>query len=191
MYKRIIQEWSGDRNLDQKVITLFEKVRDIPYGQIGSSNPQDVYTQNKGTCSGKHTLLKNLYEELDIPTKSFVIRHHFNDLDIDYPPDVKEILKKTRIADFHNFLKIKRKNKWIMVDATWDKPLKKYGFPVTENWDGKSNTEICVAVGESIFETTSPNADKSKYLKTIPKQVRRERKIFLKKLNRWLEKIRE
>lgn len=62
--KKIIQEWANDLPLKKNIIKLFEKVRDIPYGDIGSRDPQDVYKKNKGTCSGKHELLKELYKEL-------------------------------------------------------------------------------------------------------------------------------
>jgi hypothetical protein len=30
------------------------------------------------------------------------------------------------------------------VDATWDRPLKRAGFPVNEHWDGRSDTKCAV-----------------------------------------------
>jgi hypothetical protein len=34
--------------------------------------------------------------------------------------------------------------RWVLVDATWDSPLKKAGFPVNEHWDGISDTMCAV-----------------------------------------------
>jgi len=42
----------------------------------------------------------------------------------------------------HTYLEIKINGKWKILDATWDKGLRKI-LPVN-NWDGKSGTEIAV-----------------------------------------------
>src|SRR3989338_3898170 len=150
--KKIIQEWANDLPLKKKIIKLFEKVRDVPYGDIGSRDPTDVYEKNKGTCSGKHELLKELCKELGIKVKNFIAMHKFNDLKVRFPDEIKKILNTTEIIDPHNFLKIFVGNKWIIVDATWDKNLKDLGFIVNENWDGKSDMKIAVIPYET-FET--------------------------------------
>ena len=76
--KKIIEDWTGNSSKDKKVVLLFEKVRDIPYGDIGSRDPKAVFENNKGTCSGKHELLKELYQELGIEVKDFIAMHKFN-----------------------------------------------------------------------------------------------------------------
>lgn len=35
------------KNLTQQIIDIFYFVRDIPYGDIGSRKPEDVYLQNQ------------------------------------------------------------------------------------------------------------------------------------------------
>ncbi len=188
--EKIINKWANDLALNEKIIKLFEKVRDIPYGDIGSRNPKDVYENNKGTCSGKHELLKELYEELGIKVKGFIAIHKFNDLKIDFPPGIKEILDRTEIIDPHNFLKILVDGKWIIVDATWDKPLKKLGFVVNENWDGKSEMKTCVVPLE-IFESKNPIEWKKQRIQELPEQIQKDRKLFLKKLTEFLDKTRK
>lgn len=188
--KRIIKEWTGNLPLNKKIIVLFERVRDIPYGSIGSRNPEDVYNKNKGTCSGKHELLKELYKELGIKVRDFVVTHCFNDLKIRFPSEIKEILKRNKIIDFHNFIKIFNKNKWVIIDATWDKPLKKLGFSVNENWNGKSDMKICV-IPREIKEVNNPIKFKKQKLKKLPKQIQEDRELFLKKLTKWLDKLRQ
>lgn len=101
--QKIIEEWAGDQSIEKKIITLFEKVRDIPYGNIGSRDPADVYKEGKGTCSGKHELLKELYQELGIKTKDFLIMHRFKEMPVDFPEDIMTILNRSDIVDPHNF----------------------------------------------------------------------------------------
>ena len=189
--QKILEKWTGDQPLDQKIVTLFEKVRDIPYGSIGSRDPMDVYRKNKGTCSGKHELLKVLYRELGIPVKDFIIMHRFKKLPVKFPNDIQEILDRTDIVDPHNFFKIQRDNKWYTVDITWDKDLKKLGFTVNEKWDGKSDMEIAVAPGGKIYETDDPIVLKKELISKLSERTQKERKLFLKKLTKWLDYLRK
>lgn len=187
--RKIINELVGDIPLNEQIIKLFEKVRDIPYGNIESRDPKDVFEKNKGTCSGKHELLKELYQELGIEVKDFIAMHKFNDSKVDFPDNIKEILNRTEIIDPHNFFKIKIDNKWITVDITRDKPLKKLGFTVTENWDGKSDMDLCVVPIE-IIETENPIELKKQKISELPEQVQKDRKLFLNKLTEWLDTVR-
>lgn len=168
------------------VIGLFEKVRDIPYGDIGSRRPEDVYKKNKGTCSGKHELLKELYHQLGIQTSDFIAMHRFKNLAIKYPQYIQTILDRSDIVDPHNFLKIKLGENWIIVDATWDEPLARLGFPVNENWDGESDMQICVQPFE-IFETSDPIASKQQKVSEMSESARKDRALFLKELTVWLD----
>ncbi|WP_456376480.1 hypothetical protein [Lutibacter sp.] len=190
-FQNIIKKWTKNQSIEAKIITLFEKVRDIPYGNIGSRNPLDVYHQNMGTCSGKHALLKALYIELGIHVEDFIIMHSFNKLPIIYPDTIRELLDKTTIIDPHNFIKIRRDNKWISIDATWDTPLKKYGFPVNENWDGKLNMNISVTKEGEIYKTDTPIILKEKLLQNFSKKIQTDRKIFLEEFTKWLHFLRK
>ncbi|MCK4555384.1 MAG: hypothetical protein KAT83_02150 [Candidatus Aenigmarchaeota archaeon] len=187
--KKILNKLVGNIPLNDKITKLFEIVRDIPYGDIGSRDPWDVYEKNRGTCSGKHELLKELYKELGIQVKDFIAMHKFNDLKIDFPSDIKEVLNRTKIIDPHNFFKILIDDKWICVDITWDKPLKKLGFVVNENWDGKTDMELCVIPIE-ILETEDPIGLKKKKICELPEQVQLDRKLFLKKMTEWFDSVR-
>ena len=177
-------------SINEKTKTLFTKVRDIPYGDIHSRNPEDVYVKNKGTCSGKHELLKELYSEIGLKVRDFIAMHSFNDLKVDFPPDIKEILNNTRIHDPHNFIKILVNGRWVTIDATWDKPLKRFGFMVNEGWDGKSDMKLCV-VSTKIFETKNPMESKNQIIAGMPHDMQETRKLFLKKLSEWMDTIRQ
>lgn len=187
--QNIINEWAGDLPIEKQIIVLFEKVRDIPYGEIGSRDPEEVYRNNKGTCSGKHELLKELYHELGINTKDFIAIHRFRDLNVDFPSNIKEILDRSDIIDPHNFFKILVDGKWLTIDITWDKPLAIAGFPVNENWNGKSDMEICV-IPLDIIETDDPIEFKKMEISKLPEKVQEDRKLFLKELTKWVDTMR-
>ncbi|NLP57242.1 hypothetical protein [Lutibacter sp. B1] len=184
---QIIKEWTDNQSFDDKIITLFNKVRDIPYGDIGSRNPLDVIKNNKGTCSGKHELLKAIYKELGFEVKDFIIIHKFNDLPVRFPENIRAILDKNQIVDPHNFFKIKRNDNWFVVDVTWDSNLEKLGFPVNKNWDGVSDMNISVALGGEIYETVKPLELKRDLIAKLPTEVQKDRTLFLKELTKWLD----
>jgi len=189
-YQNIIKKWTKNQPLDVKIITLFEIIRDIPYGSIGSRNPLDVYHQNMGTCSGKHALLKALYVELGLEVKDFIVMHSFNNLPVKYPENIQKILSKNTILDPHNFIKIKINDEWLTIDVTWDKGLKKLGFPLNESWNGKSNLDILVAYEGEIIETDNPIDLKMELLKKLPTQDQKNREKFINKLTEWLSQER-
>lgn len=186
---KIIKEWAGELPEGEQIIRLFEKVRDIPYGDIGSRDPTGVYKRNKGTCSGKHELLKELYQELGIEVKDCIAIHKFNDLKVNFPGEIRKILNRTKVIDPHNFLEIFIGSKWVNVDATWDTPLKELGFPVNENWDGKSSMKLCV-VPIKITEVENALEAKKRIISELPTGVQEDRKLFLKRLTDWLDKVR-
>lgn len=186
-YQQIIGHWAKDQSFNDTIITLFEKVRDIPYGDIGSRDPLEVYKQQKGTCSGKHELLKGLYTTLGLQVKDFIIIHEFNNLPVSFPENIQNILNETTITDPHNFIKIKRNNEWFTIDVTWDIGLKKVAFPVNEDWNGFQNLDISVAKGGEIFETANPMELKRDLITKLPEITQVNRKVFLKKLTNWLE----
>lgn len=71
LIKKIVQNYNLTGSLNEKTIKLFELVREIPYGSIGSRDPKDVFEKKRGTCSGKHALLKELFEDLGIEVKVY------------------------------------------------------------------------------------------------------------------------
>jgi hypothetical protein len=190
-YKEILEKWTKNEPLEEKIKILFNKVRDIPYGNIGSRNPKQVYLQQKGTCSGKHELLKGLYKSLGIQVKDYIILHTFNQLPVNYSEEIRSFLLKNTIIDPHNFLKIKVGKHWRIVDATWDLPLEKLGFPVNKTWSINKDCNISVVLGGKIFETNNPIEKKEELLSEFSIKQLQNRKHFLILLTNWLNEERK
>ena len=58
--------------------TAFALVRDMPYKRAKSRDPGAIVTEWQGTCSGKHYLLKELFQELGIRIKAIMCTHRFD-----------------------------------------------------------------------------------------------------------------
>jgi hypothetical protein len=200
--KKILTEWRIlDLPLDQQIIKIFEKVRDIPFGNIGSRDPKDVYEKNKGTCSGKNFLLRELYKEIGLKTKDVICLQRWKDLIwfpddtyglVDLPDDLKQMLEQNEIVDFHNYVKIFVGSKWIALDATIDLPLKKFGFYTTEHWNGKSDMPLCFVGSHKIWDC-GDNGPKKKaeLIGKLSKDIQEARHQFLVSLTEWIDNLRE
>jgi len=200
--KEILKAWQvDDLSLNEQIIKIFKRVRDIRFGSIDSRNPMDVFKANKGTCSGKHFLIKELYKGIGLQTKDMICMQRWKDL-IWFPTDqykivhfseeLIEMLKKNEIIDFHNYLKVLINGEWIQIDVTIDKPLKKLGFFTTENWDGKSDMPLCFCGTSKIWDCENEGMEQKRILvNQLPIEIRTARKEFLKRLTLWIDNLRE
>lgn len=59
----------------------------------------------------------------------------WNNPEIRYPPGLREIVRRLPVSH-HLACRVRIGCRWVLVDATWDPPLAKAGFPVNRNWDG-------------------------------------------------------
>lgn len=199
---KILKEWDVyELSLNDQIVKIFEKVRDIRFGSINSRNPIDVYKANKGTCSGKHFLIKELYKGIGLKTKDMICMQRWKDLMwfptgnyeiVNFSEELIDMLKEYEIIDFHNYLKIFIDGKWIQLDVTIDKPLKKLGFFTTENWDGKSDMPLCFCGTNKIWDCEDNGMEQKRNLvNQLPEKIRTARKEFLEQLTKWIDALRE
>lgn len=174
---------------DQKIIALFETIRDIPYGYIGSRNPLHVLKAGKGTCSGKHLLLGYLYQAIGIEVQYMMCLTKFNFLKHLFPDELRILLEEKDIYDYHNFLRIYI-NRWVDIDITFDLPLKAYGFSVNHDWDCMSDCEIALPPIE-VCQVAELIKEKEQALNTFSEDQQRARNIFIKKMSEWMGEIRQ
>jgi len=171
---------------EKKLVAAYEFVRDIAYGNIGSRSAFDVLDAKKGTCSGKHALLKLLLQELGEEVQSWFAKHNFGKFPIHpWPSELAELQDKD-IPDYHDFLKLKVGNEWVTVDAVFDKPLTALGFPALE-WDGKTSMQLPIDASE-IFPAEGEMEDHKKQLISgLPEEAQKKRKEFLTAMTAWLD----
>jgi hypothetical protein len=116
--------------------TAYTLVRDMPYTRASSRDPETIIQEWRGTCSGKHYLLKQLFAELGYPSQLIActtVAH------ID-PKDVRGKLRKMlqqsegRFVDVHNYLILELPEGEMIVDATWPLATKGMGTVVNERF---------------------------------------------------------
>jgi hypothetical protein len=200
--KTVLTDWNIlDLSRNQQIIKIFEKVRDIRFGSIGSRDPKDVYEKNKGTCSGKNFLLRELYKEIGLGTKDMICMQRWKDLTwfpddmyrlVDLPDELREQLARWEIIDFHNYVKIYVNDTWITVDATIDLPLTKLGFYTTEQWDGLSDMPLCFVGSHKVWDCGDSGFErKAELTGKLPQELQEARQRFLVTLTGWLDSLRE
>jgi len=187
------RKWTEGKSPEAARIAVFERVRDIPYAIVPELRDPEIGAEkilelNKGGCQPKHYLLGRLFNELGIPVKYVTYVFRWDDPSIRYPPDLAETAKELPEA-YHLALKAKIGGRWVLVDATWDLPLEKAGFPVNRVWDGSSDTRNAVIpIGEIEHETSGGRYDYEMSRRNLLSGKDKERYSgFIRKFNQWIE----
>jgi hypothetical protein len=122
----------------------FLLVRDMPYIRASSRDPQTILREWRGTCSGKHYLLKGLFAELGYASRLIACTTVVH---ID-PKDVRGKLRKLleqsggRFVDVHNYLILDLPSREMTVDATWPLATRDMGTVVNERFVLGENQQI-------------------------------------------------
>ncbi|OGX29654.1 MAG: hypothetical protein A3F87_01650 [Omnitrophica WOR_2 bacterium RIFCSPLOWO2_12_FULL_51_24] len=188
--------WTRDLAPKEARIAIFEHVRDIPYAIIPklrdpAAGPPGLIEGNNGSCQPKHYLIAQLFAKLNIPTRLVTYVFRWGDSEIKYPADLKNIISRLPVS-YHLACKADINGNWALVDATWDLPLKKVGFPVNEKWDGERETINAVnpikeIIHESAEERVQFEKERHGRYTGAEKTAYTE---FIDKLNSWLETVR-
>ena len=116
--------------------SAFALVRDMPYKRAKSRSPDAIVTEWQGTCSGKHYLLKELFEEMGVPTRVIMCTHQFDRHNTAHFPDsLRDLTEAGPVPDVHTFLRLEIGSGWMDVDATWPAQAEALGMPVNREFD--------------------------------------------------------
>ena len=122
----------------------FLLVRDMPYIRASSRDPETIIHEWRGTCSGKHYLLKKLFAELGYSSR-LIACTTVNLID---PKKVRGKLRTLleqsngRFVDVHNYLVLELPGKDMIVDATWPMDTKGSGTVVNERFVLGENHQV-------------------------------------------------
>lgn len=179
-------EWTGGRDPVSARIALFERVRDLPFRYPSSRDPREVLSQGAGSCSGKHNLLAELFRLAGLPVRRMICTHRFNDSPMAFPERMNAVLQKNEVVDVHDYLQVCVDGEWVDVDATWPLPLRDFGLPAVEEWDGRSSMMLSVVSDEHDELTGDPAKGKEEQLSKLTPRQRMLRKQFLEALSQWV-----
>jgi transglutaminase-like putative cysteine protease len=112
--------------VEPRYVSIYHAVRNIPYGSTGIRNPVAVIENRRGSCSGKHMLLRDLLRLTDCEAEVITIHTHFNraiPLAPSFPDDLATLIRDGEIDDYHHFVRARIDDQWLNLDATWQDAL--------------------------------------------------------------------
>ena len=168
---------------------VFSLVRDMPYQRANSRNPEDTIAEWRGTCSGKHYLLRDLFEELGVKSRILMCPHYFTPQNTGhFPVGLRRQILVGSIPDIHTFLRIEIAEKWIDVDATWPLKTGNLGFPVNLHLQSGVTMKIaCQPIDTlEIPEGMEPQAFKEQLIAAHCHGRQAQRDRFIEDLSSWL-----
>ena len=114
----------------------FILVRDMPYIRASSRDPETIIREWRGTCSGKHYLLKGLFTELGYSSRLIACTAVTMIDPMMVTGKLRELLRQSngRFVDVHNYLVLELPGKEMVVDATWSLDTKGTGTVVNERF---------------------------------------------------------
>ena len=141
-------EWTHGLDTRESMCSIFSHIRDIPYSLVVPVNDshtqqEQILVAGKGSCGAKHYLLAEMFRKLNLSVVYATFPFLWNDPDLHYPPQLRKLAAMLPVAH-HLACRVQIGCSWILVDATWDLPLAKVGFPVNGNWNGYSDTKCAV-----------------------------------------------
>lgn len=185
-------------NRKETLIRIYEQTRDLPFwvniGQAGNLNEilRDIKIHKKGSCSSKHYLLGSLCEKLGISVTYLTHPFYWQDLEVAYPNSIKGLADKMPLQ-YHLALKVSSNSESFILDATWDSPLEKAGFPINRIVKDLKDVKIAVVpFGECIIHKTA--VERERFIKRALKGMNIDMVLwqeFFTAFNTWLEGIRK
>jgi hypothetical protein len=157
LVNRKFSEWTFGLDERQSRISIFEHIRNIPYSLVVPMNdpttgPEQILALGKGYCAPKHYLLAEMFRKLGLEVVFATFPFLWNDPDIRFPPELRTLAASLPVSH-HMACRVRINDRWVLVDATWDPPLAKAGFPVNEHWDGHADTRCAVKPLKSAVRT--------------------------------------
>lgn len=122
----------------------FVLVRDMPYTRASSRDPETTIREWRGTCSGKHYLLKSLFAELGYKSRLIACTTVAQIDPGQVTGKLRDLLEQSngRFVDVHNYLILELPEGELIVDATWPLATKGMGTVVNENFVPGENHQI-------------------------------------------------
>jgi len=148
---RKFAEWTQGLDTREAMVSIFYHIRDIPYAIVTGPEfrdpergPEKMLAEGRGSCGPKHYLLAMMYRRLNVDAVYATFPFFWQEQAVRYPPALREDASLLPLA-YHLACRVRIGCRWALVDATWDPPLRKAGFPVNLHWDGIADTACAVS----------------------------------------------
>ena len=190
----LLREEAGSRGLlwdipELSLGRVFSLVRDMPYQRASSREPEATLREWRGTCSGKHYLLKSLFEELGCEAVLIMCTHHFTEENTaGFPDDLRMQVSQGPVPDVHTYIRLKAGAGWMDVDATWPLQAKPLGLVVNERFQSGVDMDLACSPIEhfEVPDSEDPQGFKEQLIEAHCGSQMKRRDRFIESLSRWL-----
>lgn len=172
--------------------TAFRLVRDMPYRRASDRSPETIIREWTGTCSGKHYLLRDLFEELGMASTVILATHEFTPESAPWlPPHLATEVALAPLPDVHAFLRVEHDpdlHEWMTVDATWPAAARRLGMPSNPSFEAGRDQKIACDPIEifHVPEDTDPQELKARITADFVGAQGARRDAFIQALSDWL-----
>lgn len=185
-----------ERDIKKVIISTFKWIRDMPFEiKLDKKGYYEdltyIRTYERGSCSPKHYLLGSICKELELQVVYLTYPFYWDELGVDYPDFLKRLAEEMPLT-YHLAIEVCIGKEKFLLDATWDSPLGKAGFPINKIGDKLTNTKIAIVPsGKPVIHTSALERDE--WIQSLKVNVTNaESKFeFYIALNAWLEQIRK
>ncbi len=191
-----LARWTRGKGPLKSRVSIFEHIRDMPYTAIpdlvnAENGPTGLIEGGRGSCTPKAYLLGLMFELMGFDVEYLTHQFEWKESGIEFPPEVGSLAERQPL-EYHQNCRVNIDGRWVMVDATWDPPLARVGFPVNQSWDGFSDTrKAVISLGEVAHDSPESTDD---YLRVLKAEYSNEEQEaiaqFIEVLNPWLESVR-
>jgi hypothetical protein len=180
------------KDKESELADLYHAVRNIPYGSVGDRDPVKVITNNVGSCSGKHIVLRDLLRQTGHDAEVITIFAHFNrgvPSHPTMPADLRAMIDGDPVCDFHHYVRVLGRHNGLKLDATWHDALIPFGFPVNRKWRGQGDTVLAATPLREYPAAEDLAAWKAELLAQLSPPDRERRARFFERLTQWMATI--
>ena len=167
----------------------FALVRDMPYRRASSRKPEAIIEEWRGTCSGKHYLLADIFREMGLESRVIMCTHRFTaDNTGHFPTELRDLVAHGPVPDVHTYLRVKTAQGWMVVDATWPSSAGPLGMTVNREFRPGSDMTIACDPIETlpVPEGQDPQGFKEQVIAEFCGDSSQVRDDFIVGMGRWL-----
>ena len=168
---------------------VFALVRDMPYRRASSRKPEAIIEEWRGTCSGKHYLLADIFRELGLESRVIMCTHRFTAENTGhFPAELRKLVAQGPVPDVHTYLRVNTVEGSMVVDATWPSSAGPLGMTVNRDFRPGSDMTIACDPIETlpVPEGWDPQDFKEQVIREFCGESSAVRDEFIVGLSRWL-----
>ena len=167
----------------------FALVRDMPYRRASSRKPEAIIEEWRGTCSGKHYVLADIFRELGLESRVIMCTHRFTPGNTrHFPAELRDLVAVSPVPDVHTYLRVNTDRGWTVVDATWPSSAEALGMTVNHVFQPGSDMTLACDPIETlpVPEGQDPQEFKEQLIQEFCGAQSQVRDQFIEGMGRWL-----